>query len=187
MKTELETGWDECAALPGIARESVHALLARVPAETPRFAHGFLAEAHPVFVTIHNRAGELRGCVGTLQAKFPSVAEETWRVARSAAFEDGRFRPVRLFELPDLNFEVSVLHGIELVESEQELDPGVYGVLVSTPDGRRGVLLPSLERVTSVSQQIAIARQKGGIDAGESVKLERFRVTKASEAVVHHA
>src|SRR5262249_2880241 len=141
----------------------------------------FLSEPHPVFVTIRNTAGQLRGCVGTLEPKFPNVAEETWRIARSAAFEDGRFEPVCEDELRDLRFDVSVLQPLEEVASELELDPTTYGVVLTTEDDRRGVLLPGLEEVVSVSQQLDIARRKGNILPHERVQLRRFRVTKISE------
>lgn len=173
--------WTESALLPGVARQSVAAALGHSPAPPPKPAQGFLAEPHPVFVTIHTHTGQMRGCVGTLTPKFSSVIEETWRVARSAAFEDGRFEPVRAHEMPGLDFEVSVLHELEPVQSEMELDPATYGVLVTTPDGRHGVLLPALESVTSIAQQLDLARRKAGIEPGEPVALSRFRVTKVGE------
>ena len=52
-----------------------------------------------------------------------------------------------------------------------------YGVIV-TKGGRRGLLLPNLDGVNSVDEQIAIAKQKAGIAQGEEVELERFEVTR---------
>ena len=58
-----------------------------------------------------------------------------------------------------------------------ELDARKYGVIVSC-GSRRGLLLPDLEGVDTVQEQVAIARQKGGIREGEPVTLERFEVQR---------
>lgn len=58
-----------------------------------------------------------------------------------------------------------------------QLDVKRYGVIVSC-GGRRGLLLPDLEDVDTVEQQIDIARQKGGISAREHYTLERFEVVR---------
>ena len=51
-------------------------------------------------------------------------------------------------------------------------------MIVSTPDGRRGLLLPDLPGVDTVEDQVAIARKKGGIGPAEPVALERFEVVR---------
>ena len=53
-----------------------------------------------------------------------------------------------------------------------------YGVIVSTRDGRRGLLLPDLEGVDTVEDQIDIAMRKGGISADEDYRLQRFEVVR---------
>ncbi|MHB1477846.1 MAG: AMMECR1 domain-containing protein, partial [Coriobacteriia bacterium] len=58
-----------------------------------------------------------------------------------------------------------------------DLDPATWGVIVSA-DWRRGLLLPDLEGVDTVEQQVAIARQKAGIGPDERVRLERFKVDR---------
>ena len=62
-------------------------------------------------------------------------------------------------------------------KKEQPFDPKKYGVIV-TKGGRRGLLLPDLDGVDTVSQQISIAKQKAGIGKWENVKLSRFTVTR---------
>ena len=52
-----------------------------------------------------------------------------------------------------------------------------YGVIV-TKGGRRGLLLPNLDGVNSIDEQIAIAKRKAGIAQDEEVELERFEVTR---------
>ncbi len=129
-----------------------------------------------VFVSL-KKDGQLRGCIGTIGPVTGSVAEEILRNAVSAAVEDPRFPPVRADELPDLDYSVDVLGETEDIASPAELDVKRYGVIVSSGH-RRGLLLPNLEGVDSVEQQISIARQKAGIGARESVQLQRFEVVR---------
>lgn len=67
-------------------------------------------------------------------------------------------------ELPFLEYSVDVLGEPEPVDNLEELDPTRYGVIV-TRGHRRGLLLPDLEGVDTVFDQIAIAKQKAGIPA----------------------
>ena len=103
-------------------------------------------------------------------------------MAREAALHDPRFAPVRPDELAGLRIEVTVLEPLEEIESETELDPKRWGVVVRAADGRRGLLLPDISEVTSVAQQLSIARAKAGIGPGEPVKLQRFAARRIEEA-----
>lgn len=80
-------------------------------------------------------------------------------------------------ELPFLEYSVDVLGESEPVDNLEELDPARYGVIV-TRGHRRGLLLPDLEGVDTVFDQIAIAKQKAGIRPDEQVHLERFEVVR---------
>jgi AmmeMemoRadiSam system protein A len=164
--------------LAGVAWRSIEAALRGGEGRTEMAAEGILGERHGVFVTLFGPDRELRGCVGTLKPKFGNLVEETWHVARDAAFRDGRFAPVRAGELAGLRCEVSVILGLEDVASPAELDPGRYGVVVTADDGRRGVLLPAISGIETVEEQLAIARRKAGIGEGEPVRLQRFVVKK---------
>jgi AMMECR1 domain-containing protein len=168
-------------ALPRIARVSVLSALHRGEGRPLYLEAGYLATAHPVFVTIRDSQGPLRGCMGTLKARCRTVAEETWQLAREAAFSDERFTPVTAQEMAGLRFEVSVVQPLEDAVDVARLDPQVYGVVVSTSDGRRGALLPGIEGVTNVIQQMAIARRKAGIGPAEPVRLQRFMVERFAE------
>lgn len=128
------------------------------------------------FVTLHKQEA-LRGCIGTIAPTRASLAEEILMNAISAATRDPRFEPLTLDELPRLHCSVDVLDEPEDIEGPEQLDPQRYGVIVSSR-GRRGLLLPMLEGVDSVSEQLAIARQKAGIGPKEQVSLQRFRVTR---------
>jgi AmmeMemoRadiSam system protein A len=128
------------------------------------------------FVSIH-KEGRLRGCIGTILPTTDCVAMEIIQNAISASTRDTRFNPISPEELPYLEINVDVLTEPEDIASPAELDVKRYGVIVSSGN-RRGLLLPDLEGVDSVEQQISIARQKGGITPTEPVKLQRFEVVR---------
>ena len=128
------------------------------------------------FVSLHTH-GQLRGCIGTTGPTTASVAWEIVQNAVSACSRDPRFAPVRADELDSLEYSVDVLGVPEPIDSPAQLDVKRYGVIVSC-GGRRGLLLPDLEGVDTVEQQIDIARQKGGISAREHYTLERFEVVR---------
>lgn len=123
--------------------------------------------------------GRLRGCIGTIAPTRSSLAKEICANAISAGTRDPRFSPVRKSELADLVYDVDVLTAPERIESTAELDPARYGVIVSTRDGRRGLLLPDLDGVDTVEEQVGIAAQKGRIDLDfDDYSLERFEVVR---------
>ena len=129
-----------------------------------------------VFVSLH-AYGHLRGCIGTTGPTTQSVAWEIVQNAVSACSRDPRFIPVRADELDSIEYSVDVLGEPEAISSPAELDVRRYGVIVSC-GGRRGLLLPDLDGVDTVEQQIGIARQKGGIGPRERYTLERFEVVR---------
>lgn len=128
------------------------------------------------FVSV-KKEGQLRGCIGTIQAVQTCLAKEIIQNAVSACCRDPRFSPVRKEELDRLVISVDVLGEAEKIDSPEQLDVKRYGVIV-TSDARRGLLLPDLDGVDTVGQQIAIARQKAGIRDEEPVQLERFEVVR---------
>lgn len=128
------------------------------------------------FVSLHI-GGQLRGCIGTIEATQTNVAQEIVQNAVSAGTRDPRFPPVHPEELDELEYSVDVLGEPEPVDSLEQLDPKRYGVIVSCGT-RRGLLLPDLDGVDTVVQQVDIARQKGGVRADEPYKMERFEVVR---------
>lgn len=130
-----------------------------------------------VFVSIHKN-GDLRGCIGTTGPVTDSIYEEIRRNAVSAALQDPRFFPIQPWELEDLEINVDVLGTPEPISSEAELDPKKYGVIVSK-NGHRGLLLPDLEGVDTIEQQVSIAKQKAGLSPNEKgCSLQRFEVIR---------
>lgn len=132
-----------------------------------------------VFVSLKIK-GHLRGCIGTIQPTRDNLVEEIANNAVSAAMHDPRFPPLRHEELPGLSISVDILGPLEEAKDETGLNPKKYGVLVRSGP-RSGLLLPDLEGVDTVEQQVAIARQKAGISSGEQIKLYRFTVTRYDE------
>lgn len=128
------------------------------------------------FVSI-KEDGQLRGCIGTIQAVRSSLAEEIIDNAISASSRDPRFPAVEPEELDRLVISVDVLGETEPVASPDELDVKRYGVIVSKGH-KRGLLLPNLEGVDTVEEQIDIAKRKAGIGRDEEVRLERFEVVR---------
>lgn len=131
-----------------------------------------------VFVSL-KKHGDLRGCIGTILPTTDNVAQEIIRNAIEAGLHDPRFYEVEEHELLDIDFSVDVLTEPEPTTKE-ELDPKEYGVIVMS-NGRSGLLLPDLEGVNSVDEQLSIALQKGGISPDEDYKIQKFKVIRHKE------
>ena len=159
-----------------LARKAVEKYVRDKVIARPRTLTPEMKQKAGVFVSIHKR-GQIRGCIGTFQPTQSNVAREIVRNAISSATRDHRFSPVTPEELPHLTYKVDILSKPELVSGKSELDPRKYGVLAEYR-GKRGLLLPDLEGVNSVDQQIEIASAKGGILPDEPVKLYRFEVRR---------
>ncbi len=128
------------------------------------------------FVSIH-KFGALRGCIGTIASTQKNLALEIIENAVSAVSKDPRFQPVTEDELKYLDINVDVLGEAEKISSPAELDVKKYGVIVQS-GYKRGLLLPDLDGVDTVEQQVSIARRKGGIGPDEKVDLFRFEVVR---------
>ena len=130
-----------------------------------------------VFVSLH-KDGRLRGCIGTIQAVRRNIAEEIVENGISAAARDPRFSPVTPDELETLEISVDVLGEPEKIRSKEELDVKRYGVIV-TKGFRRGLLLPNLDGVDTVDEQLRIALRKAGLSEREKdFEMERFEVVR---------
>ena len=161
-----------------LARKSLESFIRErkrieVPQDLPE---EMLCKQAGAFVSIHEH-GRLRGCIGTIQPTTDCVAQEIIQNAISASTRDPRFDPIREEELKWLEINVDVLGEAEEIASEEMLDVKRYGVIV-TSGYKRGLLLPDLDGVDTVAQQISIARQKGGIGPDEPVSLQRFEVVR---------
>jgi AmmeMemoRadiSam system protein A len=123
-----------------IARAAISARVRGEPYSPPP-SEGALAERAGAFVSVH-RGGELRGCIGYVEADRPLV-EVVARSAAAAVSEDPRFPPVTEEELSQLTIEISVLSPLEPVDQVDTIEVGRHGLVVE--DGwRRGLLLPQV-------------------------------------------
>lgn len=129
------------------------------------------------FVSIH-KLGSLRGCIGTILPTADCIAQEIINNAISASARDPRFDPITPDELQFLEVNVDVLGDPEDISSPEELDVKRYGVIV-TKGRKRGLLLPDLDGVDTVEEQLSIAKRKAGIDPFDNdVELQRFEVVR---------
>ncbi len=181
---DAQESWDPLVALARATVETYVRSGAVIDIPTP-LPPALQAEPAGVFVSLHEK-GELRGCIGTISARRETLSEEIITNAICACSRDPRFRPVTPEELPYLSYSVDVLGKPEAIFSLEQLDPKHYGVIVER-HGRSGLLLPDLEGVDTVADQLAIAKAKAGIHPAEDVSVKRFEVvrhTQGGEAVL---
>lgn len=161
-----------------LARETVESwVLDRKTPGVPDWATAEMKQNRAgVFVSIH-KDGKLRGCIGTFLPTRECIAKEIISNAASASARDPRFDPIGPEELKWLEINVDVLSTPELIGGKEELDVKRYGVIVSS-GSRRGLLLPDLDGVDTVDEQVDIARRKAGIREQDPITLERFEVVR---------
>ena len=163
-----------------LARQTIEEYIrtGNTPKLTNNIDNELLNNKSGVFVSIH-KFGSLRGCIGTILPIHNCIAEEIIQNAISASSKDDRFPPITKEELDYLDIKVDVIKEPELILSKEELDVKKYGVIVSS-GYKRGLLLPDLDGVDTIDQQISIAMKKGNITNNETITLERFEVIRHS-------
>jgi AmmeMemoRadiSam system protein A len=129
-----------------------------------------------VFVSI-KKHGSLRGCIGTFEPTQDNVAEEIINNAISSATRDPRFSRINRSELDELEYSVDILTPPQPVADMTKLDVKKHGIIVQR-GWQRGLLLPDLEGVDTLEQQIDICRMKAGIPPDEPVELFSFEVRR---------
>ena len=173
-------------------RKTIHPLAALAKATVENFVESgktavppadleprFLKEKAGVFVSIHKN-GELRGCIGTYLPTKDNIALEVITNAISAATDDPRFEPLAKKDLADLSYEVYILEEPVPIKSFGELDPKKFGVIVFGSESHRSaLLLPGLEGIDTIEQQLGCVARKAGIDpAREKLMVKKFRAEK---------
>ena len=124
-----------------VARDSIAAHLQGKAAAPLQASSPVLEELRGAFVSLHRR-GQLRGCIGYIEAVKP-LLETVREMAPAAAFHDPRFGPLQAGELADLEIEISVLTPLKLIKSIDEIEVGRHGLyIVRGPN--RGLLLPQV-------------------------------------------
>ncbi|HSX20765.1 MAG TPA: AmmeMemoRadiSam system protein A [Gammaproteobacteria bacterium] len=125
-----------------------------------------LLQTRACFVTLHLN-GQLRGCIGSLMAFNPLVADVVQN-AFNAAFKDPRFAPVAAAEVPDLTLDISVLskpeplHVASEADLLQKLRPGIDGLILSDK-GHQATFLPSVwEQLPNATDFVIHLKNKAG-------------------------
>jgi len=154
--------------------------------------HDALQSAAATFVTLFT-AGELHGCIGSLEARRP-LAIDVHENALGAAFLDARFDPLRAEEFSETSIEVSLLSPSEALEVDDEigllrqLQPGVDGVTIAFR-GRRATFLPQVwEALPEPGEFVAALKQKAGLPRhfwSTKLNVTRYRVTQWKERELH--
>ena len=145
----------------------------RAPSPLP----GFLAEPGNVFVSLHNVDGSLRGCRGSVMSTESTLADAIIKTAIASAIDDPRFPPMNLSEAEGVKIKVDVLSPLELVMNINELDEKTYGVFIQSGQ-RQALLLPDIQAVNTVPEQLDLVRRKAGLSPTEPAQLYRFTVTR---------
>ncbi len=181
MKNNFMINDDKGKKLVNLARSAVEKFVksGEIILPPPSFTSEYINIRAGVFVCIKNK-GQLRGCIGTIEPTRHNIVEEVIHNAIAAAVNDYRFLPISSEELSDLSYTLDILEKPEPVIKLEELDPKKFGVIVSK-GLRKGVLLPNLQGVDDVSEQLRIAREKAGISPYETAKVEKFAVKRFSE------
>ena len=177
-----EDDFEISGELPALARLAIETFVRTGnQIAVPEKAFALLSARAACFVSIKTHAGDLRGCIGTIEPRKQNLGEELIANAINAASRDPRFDPVSASELPDLRYSVDILAAPEPA-TFADLNPKVYGVIVEDESGtRRGLLLPDIAGVDTAQQQVEIAARKAGIPPGTPLKLSRFRVDRFRE------
>ncbi len=169
--------------LPPIARASISCALGK--SMSANESAPWLGELGACFVTL-TQQGELRGCIGTLQA-HRSLLEDVKHNAVAAALRDSRFLPLTKDELDITRIEVSVLSPATLISYKNESDalaqlrPNIDGVVFEY-GGYRSTFLPQVwEQLPQAALFLAHLKRKAGLPDNfwaEGIKLSRYTVQK---------
>ncbi len=124
-----------------LARSTIRAHLKNESVPSPKNPPAILSEPRGVFVSLHRR-GQLRGCIGYLEAVKP-LGQAVEEMAAAAAFQDPRFSPLREEELADLDVEISILTPMRRLDKVEDIVVGKHGLFIEK-GFCRGLLLPQV-------------------------------------------
>ena len=130
------------------------------------------------FVTIYKQ-GKLRGCIGTIQPTEEDVREEIVRNAIRTT-SDYRFTKILPEELDKLSYTVDILSPLEKVNSIDELNSEMFGVVITADWGKMAVLLPNIKYINSVEEQLAHTKKVAKIKPDEEFEIRKFTTIRFS-------
>jgi AmmeMemoRadiSam system protein A len=144
-----------------VARRALTAHVSGAPAPETG-SDDILRRPAGAFVTLHHR-GELRGCIGHVEASEP-LGCVVARCAVAAGTSDPRFTAVTPAELPDIDFELSILGPLESISTLEHIEIGRHGLVVEL-GSRRGLLLPQVATEWQWSRETFLAQtcRKAGL------------------------
>lgn len=170
-----------------IARASIARALGR--SHEAQESAPWLQELGASFVTL-TQQGQLRGCIGSLQA-HRSLLADVKANAVAAALHDPRFAPLMAQELEYTEIEISLLSSMQAMrfsgeaEALAQLRPGVDGVVLEFAHYRSTFLPQVWEQLPGVAEFMAHLKRKAGLPAqfwAAEVKLHRYTVSKYKES-----
>jgi hypothetical protein len=180
------TGLDLGHALLTIARSAIAERLGL--SRLGEASHETLQQPGATFVTLKH-SGQLRGCIGSLQAVRP-LGVDVRDNAIAAAFRDPRFAPLAADEFEDTSVEISLLSAGERIEVANEDDlvarlrPGVDGLILEYGLHRATFLPQVWEKLADPREFLAALKQKAGLPEGfwsPGVTVSRYGVTRWTE------
>jgi len=133
-----------------------------------------------VFVTVYDRAGELRGRIGTYEPTQENIVLEIMANAISAATKDPRFKPLQIKEIDSAVFIIDVLSEMKEVESLEDLDPMKYGLFIKKND-KQGIVLPGTSGIKTVKEQLSYLLEQSGIAEYYGAEMLFFTVERLEE------
>ncbi len=178
---------DKGHTLLPIARASISTALGR-PLEAAEH-EPWLQASGACFVTLMQR-GQLRGCIGTLEARRSLLADVKAN-ALAAAFADPRFSPLTAYELAQTEIEISLLSAMQVMEFDSEahalaqLQPGMDGVVFEYAHYRSTFLPQVWEQLPNAAEFMAHLKHKAGLPSdfwAAGVRLQRYSVSKFKES-----
>jgi AmmeMemoRadiSam system protein A len=169
-----------------IARDSIAAVLEGRRPDLNRYAiDDDLRRPAGAFVTLNDRDGELRGCIGSIEPVAP-LFQAVSSSAISAAFRDPRFPPVKRDEFPSLHLEISVMGPILPVKDVSEIEVGRDGLILRRGHSA-GLLLPQVatdygwDRETFLAQTCVKAGLPPTAWRTPDTRIERFSAEVVGE------
>jgi AmmeMemoRadiSam system protein A len=148
--------------LLNLARQALSARVRGEPA--PPAPDDLVMLAFGVFVTVHH-GSDLRGCLGTLDAREP-LAAAVVRLAGDVSHNDHRFEPIEAHEIDDIAIDLSVLTPPERVDDPCAIVVGRDGLIVEYRS-RKGLLLPQVAPEQGWDREAFLAHTclKAGLDS----------------------
>ena len=169
-----------------LAREAISAQFGAPRTTAPHDA--WLQQPGATFVTLTEK-GQLRGCIGSLQAYRP-LMDDVRANAVAAAFRDPRFAPLHEIELPHIHIEVSLLSApqplafVDEADALAQLHAGIDGVIFEFTHHRSTFLPQVWEQLPTPEAFVAQLKRKAGLPGdfwSPEVKLSRYHVEKWKE------